>query len=86
VLFDEVFECLLVLDAAWPLFVVALEGVAEEIFVEVVAGNAEEVPACWWGWCIVFDEMVVVETPLDWLSTLVSATVVEAVTEAAGLT
>jgi len=49
VLFDEVVECLLVLDAAWPLFVVALEGVAEEIFVEVVAGNAEEVPACcWW--------------------------------------
>ena len=46
VLFDEVVECLLVLEAAWPLFVVALEGVAEEIFVEVVAGNAEEVPAC----------------------------------------
>ena len=44
-LFDEVVECLLVLDAAWPLFVVALEGVAEEIFVEVGAGNAE-VPAC----------------------------------------
>ena len=35
---------------------------------------------------IVFDEMVVVETPLDSLSTLVSATVVEVVTEAAGLT
>ena len=45
-LFEEVVECLLVLDAAWPLFVVALEGVAEEIFVEGVAGSAEEVPAC----------------------------------------
>ena len=43
-LFDEVVECLLVLDTARPLFVVAL-GVAEEIFVEVGAGNAE-VPAC----------------------------------------
>ena len=35
---------------------------------------------------MIVDEMVVVETPLDWLSTLVSATVVEVVTEAAGLT
>ena len=28
-LFDEVVECLLVLEAAWPLFDVALEGVLQ---------------------------------------------------------